>query len=60
MDNGLSELEADVLTENSPMLAVFRSSGLPLRQRREGNAVHVVLSLNPDKAAELSEYDYER
>jgi len=47
---GLSELEADVLAENAPMLAVFQRTGMLVRQRREGSAVHVVLSLKPDKA----------
>lgn len=50
LDAGLHEFEADVLSENSPMLAVFQRSGLPLRQRREGNAVHVMLSLRPEIA----------
>jgi RimJ/RimL family protein N-acetyltransferase len=44
---GLSRLEADVLAENQAMLNVFRRSGLPLAQRREGNVVHVTLAL-PD------------
>jgi RimJ/RimL family protein N-acetyltransferase len=42
---GLSLLEADVLAENQAMLNVFRRSGLPLVQRREGNVVHVTLAL---------------
>ena len=42
---GLSRLEADVLAENLPMLNVFRRSGLPMTQRREGSVVHVTLSL---------------
>jgi GNAT superfamily N-acetyltransferase len=43
---GLSRLEADVLGENQSMLNVFRRSGLPMTQRREGNVVHVTLSLD--------------
>jgi hypothetical protein len=34
-----------VLAENQLMLAVFRRSGLPMKQRREGNVLHVTLSL---------------
>lgn len=44
-DAGLSTLEADVLAENAAMLNVFRRSGLPMTQRRDGNVVHVTLSL---------------
>jgi RimJ/RimL family protein N-acetyltransferase len=42
---GLSRFEADVLAENTAMLNVFRRSGLPMTQRREGGVMHVVLSL---------------
>jgi RimJ/RimL family protein N-acetyltransferase len=42
---GLLQLEADVLAENQSMLNVFRRSGLPMTQRREGNVVHVTLTL---------------
>ncbi len=44
-DAGLSAFEADVLAYNAPMLAVFQRSGLPICQRREGNIIHVTLSL---------------
>ena len=44
-DRGVAALEADVLAENKPMLAVFAKSGLPMRKRREGGTVHVTLSL---------------
>ena len=44
-ETGLSRFDADVLAENTAMLNVFRSSGLPMTQRREGGVVHVVLSL---------------
>ena len=43
---GVSQFEADVLAHNQPMLGVFRRSGLSMRQRREGNVIHVTLSLN--------------
>ena len=42
---GLSLFEAEVLAENQAMLNVFRRSGLPFVQRREGNVVHVTLAL---------------
>jgi GNAT superfamily N-acetyltransferase len=42
---GLSQFEADVLAENQPMLSVFRSCGLPMTQRQEGNVIHVTLTL---------------
>jgi len=43
---GLTRLEADVLTENGSMLRVFKRSGLPMRQRREGGVVHIELTLS--------------
>jgi RimJ/RimL family protein N-acetyltransferase len=44
-DAGVPQFEAEVLAQNQPMLAVFRRSGLPMRQSRDGNVVHVTLSL---------------
>lgn len=44
-DAGVPQFEAEVLAQNQPMLAVFRRSGLPMRQSREGNVVHLTLSL---------------
>jgi RimJ/RimL family protein N-acetyltransferase len=44
-ETGLSRFEADVLAENQSMLNVFRRSGLPMTQQREGNVVHVTLAL---------------
>lgn len=35
-EKGLSQFEADVLTENSAMLAVFARSGLPLKKSLDG------------------------
>ena len=37
--------EAEVLSGNASMLRVFARSGLPMKQRREGDVVHVELSL---------------
>jgi RimJ/RimL family protein N-acetyltransferase len=45
--HGLARFEAEVLTGNAPMLAVFRRSGLPLHLRRQGDVVHVDLDLAP-------------
>jgi GNAT superfamily N-acetyltransferase len=44
---GFTRLEADVLSHNLPMLAVFKRSGLPITVRNEGAVVHVMLSLSP-------------
>src|SRR5262249_48099447 len=44
---GISRLEADVLADNHPMLVVFRRCGLPMRQRREGSVINVILELQP-------------
>jgi GNAT superfamily N-acetyltransferase len=42
---GLSRFVADVLADNEPMLNVFRRSGLAMTQNREGNVIHVTLTL---------------
>ncbi len=42
---GLRQLVAEVLSENTPMLAVFRKSGLPMTTRREAGVVHATLAL---------------
>jgi GNAT superfamily N-acetyltransferase len=39
----LRELVAEVLSENVPMLNVFKRSGLAMETRREGSVVHVTL-----------------
>jgi len=39
---------AEVLPENSGMLTVFSRSGLPMKTRHGGDAVHVALSLAED------------
>jgi RimJ/RimL family protein N-acetyltransferase len=44
-DQGLPQLEADVLAHNQPMLAVFRRSGLAMTVQRESNVVHVRLAM---------------
>jgi RimJ/RimL family protein N-acetyltransferase len=42
---GLQRLVASVLWDNAPMLAIFRSCGLPLETRNEGEIVHLTLNL---------------
>jgi len=45
--NGVERFEAEVLTENRAMLAVFAKSGMPMSRRQDGDVVHVALSLEP-------------
>ena len=45
-DAGVAQFEADVLAQNQPMIAVFKRSGLPMRQRRDGSVLHVTLSFD--------------
>lgn len=44
-EKGLAQFEAEVLPENSSMLAVFGRSGLPMKQSFQDGAIHAVLSL---------------
>lgn len=50
-EQNLTQFEADVLSQNSPMLAVFRRCGFPMRQRREGGVIHLTLALGTDNNA---------
>jgi RimJ/RimL family protein N-acetyltransferase len=50
---GLSAFEAEVLAYNAPMLTVFERSGLPISRRREGNIIHVTLSLRSEQGPEV-------
>jgi RimJ/RimL family protein N-acetyltransferase len=43
--NGIERFEADVLAENTPMLAVLRTSGLRMRTSCGDGVVHATLSL---------------
>jgi GNAT superfamily N-acetyltransferase len=49
----LTQIEADVLSQNSPMLAVFRRCGLPMRQRRDGGVIHLAIALAADNGAAI-------
>ena len=44
-EQGIAQLEADVLAENKAMLVVFERSGLPMRKSRDGGVLHVTLDL---------------
>ncbi|VFU11114.1 GNAT family N-acetyltransferase [Methylocella tundrae] len=46
---GVARLEADVLADNQPMLAVFRHADAPVRLRREDDIIHVTLALDAAK-----------
>ena len=46
-DAGLTELCAEVLADNVPMLKVFERSGLAMSERYEGPVVHVTLRYSP-------------
>ena len=43
---GLRTFVAEVLPENTPMLQLFKGSGLPLGMRREDQVVHVTIWLS--------------
>jgi len=43
--NGIAQFEADVLAENTPMLAVLRNSGLRMQTSHAQGAVHATLFL---------------
>ena len=43
--SGLTDLIAEVLPDNEPMLKVFEKSGLPLTTKREPDVVHLTLRL---------------
>ncbi len=45
----LARFEADVLSQNRAMLAVFRRAGFPMQQRRDGGVIHLTLALAADK-----------
>jgi GNAT superfamily N-acetyltransferase len=46
----LTQFEADVLSQNRAMLAVFKRGGFPMRQRREGGVIHLTLALAADNS----------
>jgi len=48
--NGITQFEADVLVENTPMLAVFRNSGLRMRTSHDRGVVQVTLFLTGQAA----------
>jgi RimJ/RimL family protein N-acetyltransferase len=48
---GLVRFEADVLSQNSAMLTVFKRCGFQMRQRRDGGVVHLTLELTANDSA---------
>jgi GNAT superfamily N-acetyltransferase len=48
---GLTHFEADVLSQNGSMLAVFKRCGFPMRTRHEGGVIHLTLALAADDSA---------
>ena len=44
---GIERLQAETLSENGPMLDVFRDSGFLIRSKSSGGTIHVELSLTP-------------
>ena len=46
---GIVAFDADVLAGNRPMLSVFANSGLAMSQLRDGDVVHIRLSLKPSE-----------
>ena len=47
---GIATFEADVLSENKSMLAVFARTGWPTQTQRDGGTTHILLTL-PDAHA---------
>jgi RimJ/RimL family protein N-acetyltransferase len=42
---GVTHFEAEVVAQNTSMLAVFKRSGLPIRQQADSGVVHLTLAL---------------
>jgi RimJ/RimL family protein N-acetyltransferase len=51
IEAGLQTFVAEVLPDNEAMLKVFRNSGFPVQLRRDYDAVHVVIELQPSHAS---------
>ncbi len=52
---GITELVAEVLPDNAPMLKVFERCGLAMTTRRESGVVHVTLALSPTESRAQAE-----
>jgi RimJ/RimL family protein N-acetyltransferase len=46
---GVKQFTAEVLAQNPAMLAVFSHSGLPVQKKREGETLHVTISLTGEE-----------
>nr|WP_076478195.1 bifunctional GNAT family N-acetyltransferase/acetate--CoA ligase family protein [Williamsia sterculiae] len=49
-ENGFTRFEAEVLTENPYMVAVFRDAGYQLTRSFDGSTVHVEFTIDPSEA----------
>jgi hypothetical protein len=47
-EKGVVQFEAEVLTQNRAMLAVFAHCGLPVKEKYEGDTIHVTMPLAGD------------
>lgn len=47
---GVTQFEAEVLSENRAMQTVFSRSGLPMKKKSEAGTMHVILSLKEEDA----------
>jgi len=47
-ERGVDQFMAEVLDQNSAMRAVFSRCGLPMQQKRQSGAVHVMMALTGD------------
>ncbi len=47
----IARFEADVLADNTPMLAVFDRCGLPMRKRRDAGVTHIEMDLTTVQSA---------
>jgi RimJ/RimL family protein N-acetyltransferase len=46
--HGITRFTADVLADNTAMLAVFARAGGPMRKRRDGGVIHIEMDLGPE------------
>ena len=49
-EKGIAEFDADVLSDNTGMLTVFKRSGFPMKLSYEYGVAHVILSLSGDES----------
>ncbi len=59
-ENGFTRFEAEVLSENPNMVAVFRDAGYQISRAFDGSTVHVEFTIDPTEAMLLVRNDRER